>query len=161
VAKSDCGGRQRRHDPTSWHGGRAPLHLRAPDDDLLRIAALGTGPAVDRRGQRMRIVSRPASYRECHGIAVRREGNRAAAGGIRRDGSRCALPLHVAAQIPEDAHQRGAIWRSMRCGVAMAYPAVSFTVTADEGARCCGSPRPSRGRQRRAAPISRPFGGRL
>src|SRR5712671_3129563 len=113
---------------------------KLPDDDLLRIAALGfRGEALPSIGavSRMRIVSRPPSAENAWEIAVEAGKKSAPVPAAHSPGTRVevrdlffATPARLKFLKTPRTERDLAVDAVRR--LAMAYPAVSFTVTADE-----------------------------
>jgi DNA mismatch repair protein MutL len=113
---------------------------KLPDDDLLRIAALGfRGEALPSIGavSRMRIVSRPPSAENAWEITVEAGKKSAPAPAAHPAGTRIevrdlffATPARLKFLKTPRTERDLAVDAVRR--LAMAYPAVSFTVTADE-----------------------------
>jgi len=113
---------------------------KLPDDDLLRIAALGfRGEALPSIGavSRMRIVSRPPSAENAWEIAVEAGKKSAPVPAAHPAGTRVevrdlffATPVRLKFLKTPRTERDLAVDAVRR--LAMAYPAVSFTVTADE-----------------------------
>jgi DNA mismatch repair protein MutL len=113
---------------------------KLPDDDLLRIAALGfRGEALPSIGavSRMRIVSRPPSAGNAWEIAVEAGKKSAPVPAARPAGTRVevrdlffATPARLKFLKTPRTERDLAVDAVRR--LAMAYPAVSFTVTGDE-----------------------------
>src|SRR6266851_6581931 len=144
---------------------------KLPDDDLLRIAALGfRGEALPSIGavSRMRIVSRPPGAENAWEIAVEAGAKHAPVPAAHPSGTRVEVrdlffstPARLKFLKTPRTERDLAVDMVRR--LAMAYPAVSFTVTVDEervllrlAATAEGSPAIAR-RARLAALLGRDF----
>ena len=113
---------------------------KLPDDDLLRIAALGfRGEALPSIGavSRMRIVSRPPGAENAWEIAVEAGRKSAPLPAAHPPGTRVevrdlffATPARLKFLKTPRTERELAVDAVRR--LAMAYPAISFTVTGDE-----------------------------
>ncbi len=138
---------------------------KLPDDDLLRIAALGfRGEALPSIGavSRLRILSRPPACREWlgdHGRGRAQEPSHPGGGGT-GDPGRGPRPLLCdpgAAQIPEDAAHRARSGVDAVRRLAMAYPRIAFAVIAEDGRALLRLPPAGERRARLAALLGRDF----
>ena len=138
---------------------------KLPDDDLLRISALGfRGEALPSIGavSRMRIVSRPASAENAWEIAVEAGNKSVPVPAAHPPGTRVevrdlffATPARLKF-LKTPRTERDLALDAVR-RLAMAYPGIAFTVTAEEGRVLLRLPAAAERRTRLAALLGRDF----